>query len=46
VSDPKKATAEDYKSLFCSYLCIYRAAHYPSAMQLFMHLHARQCIHV
>jgi len=22
VSDPKKATAEDYKSLFCSYLCI------------------------
>ncbi len=34
LSDPKKATTGNYKRLFCSYLCIYRAAHYPFTMQL------------
>jgi hypothetical protein len=40
-SDPKKATTDEYKSLFCRYLCIYKAAHYPFTVQLYMHLHVR-----
>lgn len=51
LSDPKKATRQDYKRLFCRYLCIYRAARYPFTVQLYMHLHVRRsillrCLHI